>query len=168
MIREGDRLKPLLLSMRWLLNNSDRPVLVTGDTPVTTVSGTGQVSFLPMLLPEQHEVQIPVTPHRLLTMTPFPAVRASSDLSREQAVLVNESIVRGCSAMVLRRPDMAWPSGLVLPSARASLAAPRVTVSARAGSAPTVPVWPAVVEQAFKEALELLSGDPDVAWAGEE
>ncbi|WP_432973592.1 DUF4238 domain-containing protein [Dactylosporangium sp. CA-233914] len=163
MVREGDRLKPLLLSMRWLLTYSDRPVLVTGDTPVTAVSGTGEVSFLPMLLPEQHEVQIPVTPHRLLTMTPFPALGASSNLSREQAILVNESIVRGCSAMVLRRPDMAWPSDLVLPSVRASLAPPRVTVSAGAGGAPTVPVWPVVVERAFKEALELLGGDPDVA-----
>lgn len=158
MVREGDRLTPLLLSMRWLLTHSDRPVLITGDTPVTTVSSTAEPSPLPMLLPEQHEVQIPVTPHRLLTMTPFPALGASSDLSREQATLVNESIVRNCSAMALRRPDMAWPSDLTLTSARASLAPPRITVSAGADGTPTETVWPSVVEQAFKEALELLRG----------
>lgn len=161
-VREANRLVPLLLDMNWLLTFSGEPVLVTGDTPVTTLSGTGEVSTTPMLLPELHEIQIPVTSQRLLTMTPFPLLGTAAALTQEHASRVNQSIVRSCSAIVLRRPDMTWPSDLVLPRVRVPLAPPRVTVSASDNGPAPVLAWPVVVERAFKDALDLLGGDPDI------
>ncbi|MCZ7429874.1 DUF4238 domain-containing protein [Micromonospora sp. WMMA1949] len=162
MIREANRLEPLILDMNWLLTYADEPMLVTGDAPVTTLSGTGEIHFMPMVLPELHEIQMPVTPSRLLTITPFPSLGTASELTLEQANRINQSIARSCSQIVLRRPDMSWPADLVLPKARAPLARPHITVSPSDSGHATKRTWPSVVEQAYKEALDLLGGDPDI------
>ncbi len=69
MVREADRIKPLLTSMHWMIISSTDPLLLTGDAPVVTVSGSGEIASVPTLLPDLHEVQLPVTPRHLLTIT---------------------------------------------------------------------------------------------------
>jgi hypothetical protein len=54
MVREADRLKPLLSSMHWLITSSSEPLLVTGDAPVVTVSGIAECASVPILLPDLH------------------------------------------------------------------------------------------------------------------
>jgi hypothetical protein len=162
MIREADRLGPLLGAMNWVLTSSEQPVLLTGDNPVVVVSPTGDTQSAAMLVPDLHELHMPITPYRLLTITPFPSLTQRPQLSYRQADIVNHAIVRNCSTTVLRRPDMDWPSDLTLPLVRTALAPPAVTVRPNAGSPASAPVWPPIVDRALAEALGLLGGDPDL------
>jgi hypothetical protein len=165
MVREADRIKPLLLNMHWLLTSSPNPVLVTGDAPVVTVSATGELDFSsPVLLPELHEVHMPITPSRLLTITPIQPLGATpTSLTIEQTALVNQAIVRNCWDMLLRPPTMPWPADLVLPRQRASIRKPRITVRANDGRPPTPLTFPSIVDAALAEALNILGGDPDLS-----
>lgn len=162
MVREADRLRPLLASMTWLITHSPEPALVTGDAPVVTVSGVGEISSVPMLLPDLHEVQMPITPHRLLTITPFPQLGQPTIMTADQARVVNEGVARACADVVIRHPHMDWPTGLTLLNTRPALAAPTVTVTANDGRAPTEPKWPTIVSRAMAEAIDLLGGSPDL------
>lgn len=163
MVREADRIKRLLLNMHWLLTFSPNPALVTGDAPVVTVSATGEFdSSSPVLLPELHEVHMPITPSRLLTITPIqPLGTTPTDLTAEQTALVNQAIMRNCWDVLLRPPTMSWPTDLVLPRPRASIRQPRITVRANDGRPPTAPAFPPIVDAALAEALHILGGDPD-------
>ncbi|WP_422738620.1 DUF4238 domain-containing protein [Micromonospora sp. WMMD729] len=163
MVREADRIKRLLLNMHWLLTSSPDPVLVTGDAPVVTVSATGELDFSsPALLPDLHEVHVPITPSRLLTITPIqPLAATPTDLTIEQAALVNQAIVRNCWDMLLRPPMMPWPAYLVLPRQRPSIRKPRIAVRANDAGSPTPLSFPPIVDAALAEALKILGGDPD-------
>lgn len=113
MIREADRLLPVMRSMQWMLAESSTPLLLTGDTPVVTISGTGEVTHGPLLLPDLHEIHLPVTPERLLILSPFPSLsQAAAALTIEQAGLVNRAIIRACANSVFRHPGMPWPAEL--------------------------------------------------------
>ena len=160
MVREADRIKPLLLDMHWLLTSSPNPVLVTGDAPVVAVSATGELDFsTPVLLPDLHEVHVPITPSRLLTITPLkPLVATPTDLTVEQTSLVNQALVRNCWDVLLRPPTMPWPADLVLPRQRARIRKPNVTVRANDGRPPTPLAFPSVVDLALAEALQILGG----------
>jgi hypothetical protein len=59
-------------------------MLLTGDTPVVTVSGTAEVTYGPMLLLDLHEVHLPVTPERLLTITAFPSLSPTTTAAVER------------------------------------------------------------------------------------
>ncbi|MET8907630.1 DUF4238 domain-containing protein [Micromonospora sp. NPDC004551] len=165
MVREADRIKRLLLDMHWLLTSSPDPVLVTGDAPVVTVSATGELDFSsPVLLPDLHEVHVPITPSRLLTITPIqPLVATPTNLTIEQTALVNQAMVRNCWDMILRPPMMPWPAYLVLPRQRASIRKPNITVRANEARSPTPLSFPPIVDLALAEALEILGGDPGLS-----
>jgi hypothetical protein len=163
MIREADRLLPVLLGMRWLLADASTPLLLTGDTPVVTVSGTSEVTYGHLLLPDHHEIHLPLTPERLLIITPLPPLSAVTTLTAEQARLVNESIVRACANSVFRRPDMPWPPDLTLLPQRIPLRRPRVTVFRGNGEQHERRSFPSIADQKLKDALDLLGGDPDIS-----
>ncbi|MEU8817604.1 DUF4238 domain-containing protein [Actinoplanes sp. NPDC048796] len=162
MVREADRIKLLLLDMHWLLTSSPNPVLITSDAPVVTVSATGELDFSsPVLLPELHEVHMPVTPSRLLTITPIQPLGAPPTvLTTEQTTLVNHAIVRNCWDILLRPPTMPFPADLVLPRQRSSIRQPKITVRANEGQPPTSLTFPPVVDAALADALNILGGDP--------
>jgi hypothetical protein len=121
----------------------------------------GENPAAPVLLPDLHEVHLPITPCTLLTITPFRSFAANPELSHAQATIVNQAIVRCCSNVVLRHPDMAWPNGLFLPRTRAPLAPPKITLAVSPDGSRTTPTWP-VLDTAMAEALEILGGDPNL------
>lgn len=164
MIRRADQLLPVLLGMDWLLVESSTPMLLTGDTPAVTVSGTGEVTHGPLLQPELHEIHLPVTPQRLLIISPFTSLAPASTLTIGQAALVNEAIVRACATSVFRHPATPWPADLTLPSKPVPLHAPTVTVSPGTDEPRTRPEFPTITDQTLQEALALLGGDPDLDW----
>jgi hypothetical protein len=164
MIREADRLLPVLLSMEFMITESSTPQLLTGDTPVVTVNGTGEVTYGPMLLPNFHEVHLPVTPERLLTISPLRPLGQTALLTAEQAGIVNRAIIRSCTTSVFRRPDMPWPGDLALPRQRLPLHSPTVNISHGNGQPAKKPKFPAIVDQTLKDALDLLGGNPEITW----
>jgi hypothetical protein len=152
-------------SMRWMLAESSTPLLLTGDTPVVTISGTGEVTHGPLLLPYLHEIHLPVTPERLLILSPFPSLSpAAAVLTIEQAGLVNRAIIRACATSVFRHPGMPWPVDLALPRHRAPLHSPTVNISPGTGKPTPRPGFPALSDQTLQEPLALLGGDPDLDW----
>jgi len=165
MVREADRIMRLLLSMEWMLTSSSTPLLVTGDAPVVTVSGTGELDVsTPVVLPDLHEVHLPITPSRLLTFTPFPQLTpVVTELTAPQAILVNQAIIRNCWDVVLRHPKMAWPTNLTLPPQRASIRTPTVKIRASTEETQRSLRFPSVVDVGMKQALALLGGDPDLS-----
>ncbi|MEU8819018.1 hypothetical protein [Actinoplanes sp. NPDC048796] len=148
--------------MHWLLTSSSNPALITSVAPVVTVSATGELDFSgPVLLPELHEVHMPVTPSRLLTITPIQPLGASpAVLTTEQTTLVNHAIVRNCWDMLPRPPAMPFPADLLLPRQRASVRQPRITVRANEGQPAASLTFPPIVDAALADALNILGGDP--------
>ncbi|MEV8372604.1 DUF4238 domain-containing protein [Kribbella sp. NPDC056861] len=161
MIREAERLRLLLSKMEWHLSHSVEALLVTGDAPVVVTDSSGTVTNTPQTLPELHEVHVPITPHRLLTITSIPRIGHSQELSATMAQVVNQAIARNCTEYVFRRPDMDWPSSIVISRARSHLPAPAVDVRPSNGPA-TQMTWPSLDNQILANAMKLLGGDPDL------
>lgn len=164
MVREADRLRPLLESMNWLLTSSKQPLLISGDAPVVAIDGSGKIRETPESLPEFHEIHLPLSPNLLLTLSPLVQLGGPSVLSEKQAELVNAAIVRNCANAVFRSPSMPWPDTLSLPPARAPLHVPHYSFSVRPDDAPAAdpPAFPAASEAKFAHAMALLGGDPDL------
>jgi hypothetical protein len=159
MIREVDRLKVRLLKMEWFLSTSSEKLLITSDTPVVVVRSDGVPAPAPATLPLGHEVHLPITPSRLLTISPFPSLGVPR-LTPEQAQRVNDAIVYASYRTVFRHPDMAWPQGFVLPRERATLQAPRVKTGISENEPPTNLTMPELADPELSDVLSMLAEDP--------
>ena len=144
--------------MHWTVSTAQTRLLMTGDTPVVTVSATDEINCGPVLLPELYEVQVLITPTVLLTISPFPPL-GQGVLTAVEADRVNRALIRDCAKTILRHPNMPWPTDLTLPSKRAPLPTPHVRVTANGGT-PTKPAWPAIVDNVIVEVIDILGGDP--------
>lgn len=167
MLREAQRIKTLIPTMHWSLASSSTKLLLTSDTPVVTRGPAGEFNDGPDVLPDGFEVLVPVSPARLLVVSPYPSLASSSELTAEFAREVNERQVRGADELVLRHPQMAWPADVVLRDAPPALPTPRVTIGrSQAGQPPTEMVWPSLSDSEIRSAMNLLGGDPPLPRTG--
>lgn len=114
MLRDAQRIKTLLPTMHWSVASSSTRLLLTSDTPVVTRGPGGEFNDGPDVLPDGFEVLVPVSPTRLLVVSPYPSLASSAGLTEQFAREVNERQARGADELVLRHPHMAWPDELIL------------------------------------------------------
>ncbi|SOD73544.1 uncharacterized protein DUF4238 [Jatrophihabitans sp. GAS493] len=161
MVREAQRVKVLLPSFHWSLLGSNAGLLVTSDTPVVTRGLQGEFNDGPEVLPDDFEVLVPVSPSRLLVISPVPSLGSFGQLNGDFARDVNERQVRAADDLVMHHPDMAWPTDLVLGAAPPTLPIPHVTIGrSREGEPPSAMSWPKLPDAQIMDAMQLLGGDP--------
>jgi hypothetical protein len=161
MVREAQRIKTLLPTMSWSLATSSTQLLVTSDTPVVTRGLSGEFNDGPQVLPEGFEVLVPVSPTRLLIISPLPSLVSSIELTEDSARDVNERQVRGADELVLHHPSMVWPADLALRGTPPALPIPNVTIGrSKADQPPTEMRWPDLPDAEISDVMKLLGGDP--------
>jgi hypothetical protein len=162
MVREAERLRGLLVDMHWSVCTSTADLLVVGDTPAVALDLVDGLDAGILTLPDRFEVVMPLSPRRLLVVSPYPALGSGAGiLTAELAAKVNAAAVRNCETSVFHHPNMSFPADLVLPPNPPAVPTPQVHMSHSDGGK-TPMAWPELAEQQFKDAIDLLGGDPDL------
>lgn len=164
MVREAHRLQGLLAGMHWSTCASEDDLLIVGDTPAVAMDPVNAADPGVVTLPEMFEVVMPVSPRRVLVVSPFPEIGVGNGvLSASYAAQVNAAAVRACETSVFHHPEMPFPADLVVPAKAPSIPIPVVHIGKSAGEHEKTPMtWPDLAQAHFKEAIELLGGDPEV------
>lgn len=162
MIREAHRLMDMLLAMKWSVCAAPKDVLLVGDTPAVVRDALGEQLPGVLTLPDRFEVLMPVSPKRLLVVSPFVTLgEREAILSRDFAHEVNAASIRACETSVFHHPEMAFPAELSIPRRSPAIDPPTVTSSISNSTDPkTLAAWPAIPDAAFEEAIRLLGGNP--------
>jgi hypothetical protein len=161
MLRGADMLTTALAGMNWSIASANQRLLITGDAPAILRNAYGDFFRGPQLLPEDYEVVMPVSPSRLLSVSPFPMLGDQALLTQSFASEINNMLVRACHARVYHHLSMQCYVVPPMPRTPESLPTPTVRFNRTppGSPAPTPPTWPTVGE-AFRQALNLLGGDP--------
>lgn len=162
MIREAERLTPLLEAADWTIAQSVERMLVISDTPVVALHPLHGVAPGPQLWPDGYDLYLPVTPKALLIISNSPRVGQNpAVLTRALAQIVNQALAITAHDVVMHHPDMPWPTGLTLRHLPPAIPTPSKTVKPNHdGQERTSLTWPALTTQIAQEAVALLGGDP--------
>lgn len=159
MLRKVDEFSTILVDWNWSVEESLTDQLLTGDSPVATLTAE-EVEGWAGLLPSGSSVALPVSPRRLLLASPNPLFGGGT-MSDELVRRVNREIVRHAYEAVYRHPATDWPSHIRLSPARPELPSPQITLQeAREGVSPTFPfTYPTPVDSQIDRLLELLGAE---------
>lgn len=161
MIREADRLQPLLVAADWQILSAPKRLLITSDTPVAAVHPLFGPAPGPALWPDDHDLYMPVTPKALLVVSRRAELASSITLTDDLAARVNEALARSCHDSVMHHPDMRCADSPVLTRRPPPLPTPRRTVTPIGnGKAAEPPNWPQLVTAVAAEGIALLGSDP--------
>jgi hypothetical protein len=160
-VRGADMLARALANMHWSVAVATHRELITGDSPAILRSAHGDFFAGPQLLPKDHEVILPASPFRLLIVSPFPTLGPHARLTHELASQVNDMLVRGCDSAVYHHLDMPCSVVPLMPAHPEPLPNPKLRFSQKLPGPPSSgqSIWPEL-KAPFREALELLGGDP--------
>ena len=153
MARKLDEVSTLVSSWHWSVLTSPEPILISGDSPVVTLSPTGY--DWSGLIPDGSPLWMPLSPIMLLVAEPVKPLGSQLVLSGELAEFVLSALARQADRALFNAPGRPWPSGLVFPAQKPTLPEPRVTWSKADGRATFPATYPpvasAVVDALLRE-----------------
>lgn len=120
-----------LKNYHWTVDVTPEPAFLIGDAPVVSVSAKG-LEHWDGIIGHGATVFLPLSPTALLVGQPHvfaPPVATSSTL----ALFVNRLTARDAYAAVYRDPEMPWPDGVALATARQPIVALRSSISRSTG-----------------------------------
>ncbi|MEU9397621.1 DUF4238 domain-containing protein [Streptomyces sp. NPDC048324] len=155
-IRAFERVRAFLSfeERRLILLQSDRPLLMIGDSGVVLRRKDGTHDTTPPLLVATTQLLAPLSPRHLIISTTRSHYRPQAVLSPKLAAKVNTGAAAWCQEAVYRLPSMPWPSRLRIPETAPHVRAPNIIADPDDGQPARKPCHPEIRDPELKSILQ--------------
>ncbi|MFJ3601057.1 DUF4238 domain-containing protein [Streptomyces sp. NPDC090126] len=168
-IRGFERVRSFLSTeeRHWVLLQSDRPLLVIGDSGVVLRRRDGTYGTTPPLLSAGSQLLVPLSPQHLLISTTRSHYQPEAALTATLAAKANTGAAHWCQEAVYRLPSMPWPARLRIPGAAPHIQAPVVHARTDDGAHPGTELrHPDVHDPELRSILQQFTGTATEAATG--